>query len=566
VRPNATIRGTVLLLGFLLGAGTLALPRDADSATPAATLQEETAGAPIKGNDDFDDAIDIPEPLPYSNTQNTTAATTQPNEPTFCVPDRSVWYKFSPSTEVAIIARTTSSSYDPVVSVYRLGPGGSLIFTACNSTPAIEASAGQDYYFRIGDPLGQGGTLTFELDVAPDTDGDGEADPFDSDDDDDGFTDETEEQYGSDPLDPDSVPEATIPNEGSCEDLLDNDLDGLIDDDDPSCDYDSDGLPDRHDNCFTVPNPDQSDIDDDGLGDVCDSEADGDIYPNVIEDVYGSDPLDPDSVPEHNGPTAGSCADGEDNDADGLIDAADPSCSSAGPPVESPGLDFSMGIDVDGDTNDDCANSGPTAKTCSIPADARFQLRLYLNSLPDGFSSYEAFDLVLVRFGVTSVIEAGLPVADANPWPACVFEAISPPSPPISPNVLGLGCVIGLPPAGPSSYTGLIATADFLCTESGQVAMVHHRYGWTALLPSIIAGYQAEANWKLESLAIECKESLPPPVPPPAVGGFSRDAAEEDAAVRSAGGDAGSWPIAVLALTGLAAVLTIAPRFATRRR
>ena len=44
----------------------------------------------------------------------------------------------------------------------------------------------------------------------------------------------------------------------------------------PDGDRDGDGIPDIHDTCVNIPNPDQLDLDGDGRGDVCDDDIDGD--------------------------------------------------------------------------------------------------------------------------------------------------------------------------------------------------------------------------------------------------------------------------------------------------
>lgn len=50
----------------------------------------------------------------------------------------------------------------------------------------------------------------------------------------------------------------------------------------PNSDADGDGIPDEEDNCISVSNPDQADLDLDGIGDVCDpcTDTDGDGYGN----------------------------------------------------------------------------------------------------------------------------------------------------------------------------------------------------------------------------------------------------------------------------------------------
>jgi hypothetical protein len=62
-------------------------------------------------------------------------------------------------------------------------------------------------------------------------------------------------------------------------------------------DRDGDGVNDAADNCRNKANADQSDIDHDGKGDVCDSDMDGDGHSNDKERKYGTDERDPNDYP-----------------------------------------------------------------------------------------------------------------------------------------------------------------------------------------------------------------------------------------------------------------------------
>lgn len=165
-----------------------------------------------------------------------------------------------------------------------------------------------------------------------DTDGDGVGDNADSDDDNDGYTDDLENQLGSDPKDPNSIP-------------LDTDGDGVPDvyDDDDDNDGYSDLVEEEAGSDPKDPNSIPVDTDGDGIIDQYDEDDDDDGYSDLIEEEAGSDPKDAQSTPA-------------DNDGDGIIDQYDEDDDNDGfsdTIEEEAGSDPLSAISQPKDTDDD---------------------------------------------------------------------------------------------------------------------------------------------------------------------------------------------------------------------
>ena len=109
------------------------------------------AQAAIPANDDIAAATTIGS-LPFTDTLDTTEATTAADDPTCAGSGHTVWYTFTPSADIRLDANTFGSSYDTTISVYAGSPGA-LTQIACNddasglqSQVVFDATGGQTLY------------------------------------------------------------------------------------------------------------------------------------------------------------------------------------------------------------------------------------------------------------------------------------------------------------------------------------------------------------------------------------------------------------------------------------
>ena len=140
------------------------------SGNTGVTFTQISVIVPPPPNDDFNNATVVPS-IPFSVTQDVSAATVAPDDP-FCFGrSQTVWFAFTPGVNIRLEANTFGSNYDTTLSVYT-GTRGALTQIACNddsnntvqSRVRFDAVAGTTYYFMVSSlfPV-PSASLTFNL-------------------------------------------------------------------------------------------------------------------------------------------------------------------------------------------------------------------------------------------------------------------------------------------------------------------------------------------------------------------------------------------------------------------
>lgn len=131
-------------------------------------------------NDDVNAATVIGS-LPFTDTIDTTEATTAPDDLACFQSGATVWYQFTPGQDTRINADTTGSSYSASIAVAVGAPGALSLLTCGGSSLVFQAQASTAYYFMVAAAAGgypppggaTGGTLVFSVTeiTAPANDG-----------------------------------------------------------------------------------------------------------------------------------------------------------------------------------------------------------------------------------------------------------------------------------------------------------------------------------------------------------------------------------------------------------
>lgn len=170
-----------------------------------------------------------------------------------------------------------------------------------------------------------------------------------------------------------------------------------------------------------------------------------------------------------------------------------------------PGLDFSMEIDTNGDTANDCGTGDTESHSCTVALNAPFRSREYLNSLGD-IPAYRGLQL---HFGFGGGVT---PASDPESlWPGCVGPTFYYGSAyGVQTDFGHASCAVA--GSSPSiAYTGLAGQIFFKCASDGTVDLMHGAFPAHTELTEIDTTRHAEGVGTDEVLTVTCTAPAPYP-------------------------------------------------------
>lgn len=156
--------------------------KPAPTPTPAPT---QIPIGPVPSNDSINNSVVIDYPggkASYSQTLDTTGATSEATDPTFPLSTRTkgyntVWYQFTPAYKGKMTVKTIGSNYDTLLGVWTRTTTGSLKLVKYNdnasstrqSSISISVSTNVTYLIEVASRKSGGGDMVFNFSYAPST-------------------------------------------------------------------------------------------------------------------------------------------------------------------------------------------------------------------------------------------------------------------------------------------------------------------------------------------------------------------------------------------------------------
>ncbi len=128
--------------------------------------------APPAPNDDFANATLVT--APFSDELRIEGTATEAGEPTACLDDHTVWYKYTAPADQTLLVTDVGTSFELATAAYEGTSLDSLTRINCEEhlaalhpTNAFQVSAGQTYHVQVGEHTGNAGLLSLAFEEVP---------------------------------------------------------------------------------------------------------------------------------------------------------------------------------------------------------------------------------------------------------------------------------------------------------------------------------------------------------------------------------------------------------------